>query len=243
MNELRNIAFDSISELNLKRSFLHCLKDTVKSSDLVFYIDDIFIGTDSWEKQFEFLKDEFMPQLLWACLSLSFAKIWIEVQKMLALREIHEIQERVSLKSEHIQKILKWSTSQNVTEVHSFLRTVITTQKWVKEFAEHAHSLQHLTEKMSWRWEKVEQLSFNLMQNLCATAAKLYEWDLTLEVKMYVNASKFVCEEYICQLQKRVYVLIFYDSFTFTATERQYDTLKWELRAMVVFVTKHCHML
>lgn len=91
MNELRNIAFDSISELNLKRSFLHCLKDTVKSPDLAFYIDDIFIGTDSWEKQFDFLKDEFMPRLLWARLSLSFAKIRIGVRKMLALGEIHEI--------------------------------------------------------------------------------------------------------------------------------------------------------
>lgn len=147
------------------------------------------------------------------------------------------------MKPERIQKILEWPTPQDVTGVRSFLGTVITTRKWVKGFAEHAHPLQRLTGKVPWRWGEVEQLSFNLMRNLCATAAKLHGWDPALGVEMYVDASKFACGGYICQLQKGVYVPIFYDSFTFTATERQYDTLKRELRAMVVFATKHRHML
>lgn len=242
MNELGNIAFGAIPEPNPERSFLHN-EDPEGLHDLAFYIDDIFPAHATWQEHYLFLRDHLLPRLLWARLPLSFGKIKIGLKKMLALGEVHEAGGKISIKPERIRLIMEWPIPSTPTDIRSFLGTVITTRAGVKGFAEIARPMQRLTGKVDWRWEEAEQLSFDLLRNLCARAVMRYGWNPALPVEVFADASKFAAGCHISQRQNGVNRPILYDSFAFTTTEQRYDTYKRELRAICKFTSKHQHML
>ncbi|PPJ53210.1 hypothetical protein CBER1_11916 [Cercospora berteroae] len=244
MNELGNIAFGPLKGNPPEPSFLHNTQGPENPPDMTFYIDDMFCGHSSWGKQWAFIRDHLLPRLRWAKLKLSFDKVKIGVSEMLALGEIHHIGGKISPKPQRVQKILDWPTPQTQTDVRSFMGSILMCRQWIKNFAEIARPLTRLqSNKVEWRWEGAEELAFTLLKNKAATTILLHGWDPALPIEMYVDASKFAAGCYIRQKQNGVYVPLLYDSFTFTPTERNYDTYKRELKAMVVFCEKHGHML
>ena len=58
-----NIAMKLILKLMSESSLLHEEKSH-ESAELTFYINDIFLAYDSFEKQYSFLKDHFLLRML-----------------------------------------------------------------------------------------------------------------------------------------------------------------------------------
>lgn len=61
--KIMNIVIKSISELKSELSLLYETK-LHESNELIFYIDDIFIVHDFYEKQFVFFKNHFLSRIL-----------------------------------------------------------------------------------------------------------------------------------------------------------------------------------
>lgn len=242
MTEMMNIALGPIPEPFPEPSLLHSVdKDTLPP--VAFYVDDGFVAHRTYEEQYAFLETHLLPRLLWANLRISFKKLFLFVARVQALGEDHEIGGRVSLKPSRIEKIIDWPVPQTQTEVRSFLGTVQTTRRWVKGFAEIARPLQRLCGKVEWRWEEAEELSFNLLRHVCASKAAMFGWDPKLPVNLYSDASGFAAGCFISQVQDGEERPLYYDSFVFLPAERNYDTYKRELRAIVGFCTKFRHFL
>ena len=56
----------------------------------VFYIDDIFSGCKTFEEGYEYLENHLLPRLLWSCLKLSFKKLKLFMDRILALGIVHK---------------------------------------------------------------------------------------------------------------------------------------------------------
>lgn len=141
MNELGNIAFGHIPSPFAERSFLHNAQGPEHPTDMTFYIDNMFVAHSSWSEQWTFIRDHLLLRLLWAGLKLSFEKIKIGLDQIVALRELHLSSGRKAPKPKRIQKLLDWPQPQNQTDVRSFLGTAITVRQWIKNYAELARPL------------------------------------------------------------------------------------------------------
>lgn len=211
--------------------------------NIAFYIDDILGAHDEWGKQFVFLRDHFFPRMLWSQLKLSFSKLFIGMTRVKALGEMHEIGGRVRIKPATAEKIKNWPRPQEFSGVREFLGTCQSTRKWTEGYTEMARPLTRLTGNVDWVWNESEELSFQLMRKLCAISATLFSWNPQLAIQMFSDASGFGGGCYIRQLQNGEWRLIVYDSFTFNKSERNYDTYRRELRAIVYFGQKFAHMM
>jgi hypothetical protein len=241
-NEMMHIAFGPIPEPNLEPSLFYNKKQK-DAVCMAFYIDDMFIAHASFEEQFEFLANHLFPRLAWARLRLAFQKLVLFSSKITALGKIHEIDGRVSLKPANIAKILDWPHPPDVARLRSFLGVVQTARRWIKGYAEIARPLTRLTGKVDWRWEESEKLAIIVIQNKVAAAFSMFGWDPQLPVYMYTDASQYAAGCFISQRQGKEERPLWYDSHTFTSTERNYSAYKTELFAMVFFAGKFRHYL
>lgn len=243
MNELGNILFGDIPPPNASPSLLSTL-DKNRLQDLGFYIDDTFMAHESWDKHWRCIRDHYLPRLEWGMVKLSFGKIKIGMAKIIALGEVHEVGGRINIKPDRVKLLLGWPLPTETTDIRSFLGTAATTRRWVKNYSEVGRPLSRLTgSKVPFSWGEAEQVSFDLLRNLCATAGSRHGWIPHLPCNMYTDASKFAMGCYLSQHVDNVEYPLFYDSMLFTQSEQNYDTYKRELKAIVTFVKKHGHYL
>ena len=241
-NELMNIVLRLIPTPQPEPSLLHG-RTTKESTSLAFYMDDIFGAFKTHQEQYIFLRDHFFPRMVWSRLKLMLSKVKIGMTKIFALGEEHEIGGRVRLKPDKIEKILTWPVPQDQTAVRAFLGTIQSTRRWVLGFTELTRPLTRLTGKVEWRWSESEELAFQILRRVCATKAAMFGWDPALPVDLYSDASNFAAGCYISQIQDGEARPLVYDSFTLLPAERNYDTYRRELVAIVKFTKKYSHML
>lgn len=241
MNELGNIALGEIPPPQPERSLIAPERDRLQ--DMTFYQDDMYAAHSSWRQHMAFLVEDFFPRMLWAMLRLSFSKMMIGMDKLVALGEMHEVGGKMTVRPERVRRILEWPVPGCQGDVRSFLGTVATTRRWVKNFGEISRPLTRLTGKVEWRWDKAEEASFGLLRIQCSIAGSRFGLIHTLPVDVFVDASGYSMGCFIAQWVDKEMRPLFYDSQMFTPAERNYDTYKKELKAIVTFVKKHGYML
>ena len=245
MTELMNIAFGQIPPPDAERSLL-TLSDP---PPLAFYLDDIFGGYPNFEAQYAFLRDHFLPRIAWARLRLSFSKLSLFQESIVALGIEHYTLGRLKIREERVGKIMNWPTPKDTTEVRRFLGALGIVKRWVKNFAELARPLQRLTGNVEFEWSRCAQLSFDLLKIKGASQSLLHGIDWDRELHMYTDASKFGAGCVVTQFQTAaeadtlVEVPILHDAFTFSKPERNYGTYKRELCAIIRFCQKYSYML
>lgn len=239
--ELMNIILGPIPSPNPEPSLMHS-KHHGKPADACFYIDDIFGGHASIEEEYDFLKDHLLPRILWSMMKISLKKLKLGMTQIKALGQIHRIGGVLNIKQEAIDIIQNWPTPQDQSNVRSFMGTILPTRKWVKGFGEIARPLNRLQGKVEWRWTESEELAFQVLKKLCSNVMNMFGIDPELPVDAYTDASKYGAGLYICQLQEGEMRPILYDSIAFNSTQRNYDTYKRELFAIVMFTDKYEHI-
>ena len=239
MNELMNIAFGPIPAPQPEPS----LFNLTDPPPLKFYLDDIFGGFASPEAAVEYLEQHLLPRLDWARVKISFKKLRLLQTEIIALGVEHLTQGRLRIRSARIDKILSWPKPSNQKEVRSFVGMLGITRRWVRNFAEIARPLQRLCGKVEFKWGPSEQLSFELLKQMCAANALMHgiEWDR--EVHLYSDASGFAGGLAVTQEHEQGEVPILYDSYAFSKTERSYGTYKRELCVIMHFCKKYSYML
>jgi hypothetical protein len=107
ITELMNIILGPILDPDPELSLLH-LDSPQELAPLSFYMDDIFGGFTSIDSMISFLRDHFLPRILWAGLRLSFKKLKIGFDKITVLGITHRIGAEVQILEERTRKIAEW---------------------------------------------------------------------------------------------------------------------------------------
>ena len=253
MTELTYRDFDSLFFFIKKFSLLHS-NDSASLSMFTFYMNDFFDDFVNFEKQYVFLKEHFLSRIEWARLLLSFKKLQLFAEEIRALSVIHFVDDFVRILKERIVKIVRWSMLKNQFDVRDFLDIVNIIRRWVKNFTELIKSLTRLIDKVEWRWQKSEQLFFEMLRIKCVIRSSMHDINLCLMIHFYIDVSDFAAELTIIQFQsvdtvnitvinnKTIEISIFYDSFALSSIRRKYPIYKRELYDIVTFVTKYDYL-
>ena len=247
--KLMNLVLEFISSSNSESSLLHFIIDIFSSlSSCTVYIDNIFSEHSLLEKQYIFFRDHFFLWIEWVKLRLFFQKLWLFVKNVQALEITHKTERSIKIVRNQIQKIIYFSKSKNQTDVWFFMNVTNITQQWVKNFREIAQFLNHLLDKMNWRWKESEILFFELLKIKYSTAVIIHDINWSLSFHLYTDTFKYKAELDVMQFQiqsskKSVEILILFDFFMFTTTKHKYLIYKWELCIMIHFCFKYDYML
>jgi hypothetical protein len=261
MNELMFIAFGYIPPLpdgtGEEPSLLAALGLDM-ARPLMFYMDDLFNGGMDAERGIEFLRDHFLPRAEWSMMRLSFKKLRLFQEEIEALGIIHRIHGVIKHKESRTVKIKSFPVPLDPTGIKSFLGTVGITRAWVANFAEIARPLNRLLAKDEpFDWGIQQQASFDILREKCSAAVDAYGIDYTKPIRLYSDASGYAGGCCITQMRenpnppetepkkgrkKLMEVPILFDSFAFSAQQRNYSTYKRELCAIVEFVRKYRHL-
>lgn len=244
--------FKILSSSMKKFSLLH-FKSSNTLSSLTFYINDFFEKFENFEKQYQFLQHHFLSRIEWAKLKLSFKKLKLFEKSIKALEIIHTIDEFIQVLKDKIEKIVAWEALRDQTEVRFFLEVVSFIRRWVKNFAKLAKSLSCLTDKISWKWESIKQLSFDILQIKCAIKISMHEMNLKLFIHFYIDVLNWATSLVITQFQNVTLVnlsksnslmkiFIIYDSFSWSLSQWNYLTYKKKLCVIVIFIKKYDYL-
>lgn len=113
--------------------------------------------------------------------------------------------------------------------------------------------MSRLTDKISWKWELIKQLSFNILQIKCVIRVSMHEMNLKLFIHFYTDVLNWAMSLVITQFQNVTLVnlsksnslmkiLIIYDSFSWSFSQQNYLTYKKKLCAIVIFVKKYDYL-
>ncbi|KAI0991863.1 hypothetical protein K3495_g16324, partial [Podosphaera aphanis] len=253
LTQCMNIALGALPKLpnNLKAddgsdgsesSLLH--HKEIDNEDLKFYMDDIFGAYPSFQAGFSHLQFRLLPRIAWAKFRLSFKKLRLFMDEIDALGVIHKTGGTSVVKYDRAAKIKQWPIPKDVTDVKSFVASVMITKPWVKNFSEICNPLNHLMRhNTTWAWGVVQQAAFDTLKMECATELVRHGIIANVPIALYTDASKYAIGCVITQFQEGAEVPILYDSNILTKAEKNYGTYKRELLGIVTFAKKYDYLL
>lgn len=110
-----------------------------------------------------------------------------------------------------------------------------------------------LTDKISWKWKSIKQLSFDILQIKCVIRISMHEMNLKLFIHFYIDVSNWAASLVITQFQNAtlmnsrksnflIKIFIIYDSFLWSFSQRNYFTYKKKLCVIIIFVKKYDYL-
>ena len=197
------------------------------------YIDDVLVHSSSMELHQSHLQQVFNC-LAKAGLTLRGSKCNLGLDKVQYLGHVFS-KDGMAPDTNKIAVVQKWPTPTDVTEVRQFLGLASYYRRYVKNFADIAAPLHHLTQKaVDFNWEENCQHSFQVLKDALTQAPVLgypcFKKGFTLQTDASAVGIGAVLEQ-----EGHV---IAYASRSLTTPERQYSVIERECLA-VVFAVKH----
>ncbi|POS82252.1 hypothetical protein EPUL_005966, partial [Erysiphe pulchra] len=190
-----------------------------------FYMDNIFAAFSDFDEAFVWLRGSFFPRVAWGRFKLSFKKVFLFMESIVALGVQHFAGGALKAKPARAEKIRSWPVPTNVEKVRAFLASIQITKPWIKSFSEISRPLTRL---------------------LCSSSTERYGYDPEKTASMYTDASKYGTGCVIIQYHDVKGVLTerptLYDSTLLNKTQRNYGTYKRELLAIVTYAKKYSYM-
>ena len=207
------------------------------------YVDDIFMGGATFEyHQWPFFKNHLLPRLLFARARVTFGKVALGMDEVLALGWTHQIHGIIKVKESRAAKLREFPVPMDASGVRAFLGSLGPCRRWIKNVAEIARPLNRLTGDVDWRWGPAEAASFSLLRQLAADAVELHGRNPNRPSYLYSDASAYAAGCVITQHNDDgVEVPLLYDGFTFTKCQQNYGTYKRELCAIQEFCRRYAH--
>lgn len=206
------------------------------------YLDDLIIYSKTFEEHiqhleiiFEIIKKSGLRLNMSKC---QFVKMFLEYLGHIVSRD------GVSPCPKKIQAIVEFPAPTNVKEVQSFLGGANYYRKYVRAFAEKAHSLTQLTRKdAKWKWGDEEQRAFDSIKNSLISQPILRYPDFGRDFLVHTDASSFGIGAVLCQMQDPSHsgndqeVVIAYSSKHLIDRELKWSTTEKEAYAIIHAVT------
>jgi transposase InsO family protein len=176
------------------------LKTVLFQSALV-YLDDIIVFSKSIDDHIEHLATVFRL--------LAFAGLKLKLNKCEFFKNTidflgHVVSPQgISPNEKKVISIKKYPVPKNVKEVSSFLGLASYYRKFIRAFAEKAHSLTKLTRKnVAWEWGNEQQKAFDGIKDCLVTNPILRYPDFTREFIIYTDASGYGIGAVLAQMQR-----------------------------------------
>src|SRR5437868_1229306 len=199
---------------------------------VIVYLDDILIYSKTKEehlKHVHIILETLRKHQLYAKLAkCEFIKQRVEYTG-------HFISEQgITVDSRKIDTIRNWPTPTNISELRSFLGLASYYRKFVKGFSAIASPLTALLHKdQSYKWENLEEKSFNELKNFLTTAPILLLPDPTKQFTVTTDATDFAIGAILSQDQGKEQQPVAYESRKLTSAEQNYPIHEKELLAIV----------
>ncbi|KAI1005394.1 hypothetical protein K3495_g2823 [Podosphaera aphanis] len=139
-----------------------------------FYMDDLFTGNRTPDDTYHFLENRLLPRIAWGMLKLSFKKVKVFMKEIEACGTLHKAGGIIVIKHKRADKINNFPLPTSQHGVMSFLATVGVTRNWGNIFGEIARPLQRLTGNVPFQWGPTEQVSFDMLRELCSAATEMH---------------------------------------------------------------------
>ena len=175
------------------------LKPVLYETALV-YLDDIIVFSKTIDEHIDSLEQVF-KLLASAGLKLKLKKCEFLKNKINFLGHIVS-SEGVMPDDKKINSILEYPVPKNVKELLSFIGLASYYRKFIRAFAEKAHSLTKLTRKNEkWEWGNEQDHAFNCIRTALTSQPILKYPDFTREFIIYTDASGFGIGAVLAQIQ------------------------------------------
>ena len=204
-------------------------------SECLVYMDDIIILGRSFLEHLGNLQ-EVLQRLRDAGLKLKPSKCAFFRQSVKYLGHVIS-REGISVDQEKVTKVATWPTPTSTQEVQRFLGFAGYYRRFIRDFAEIAKPLHHITEKATpFRWSTESQLAFETLRKELITAPLLAHPDFTQKFILDTDASDTGLGAVLSQLDKEGQErVVAYGSRILSKAERKYCVTRRELLAVVTF--------
>ena len=150
---------------------------------------------------------------------------------------------KISLKPEHVEAVLKWPTPTSAKQVEKFLGLANYHRTFMKDYATVAVPLYRVTGKNQFQWGPAQQQAFVKVKELLTTAPVLAMPTLDDEFILDTDASGDAIGAELIQLQEGEERVIAYGSMSLAPEQRRYCVTRLELLALVRFTRQYRHYL
>jgi len=196
------------------------------------YLDDIIIFAASFEEQLRRL-ESVLQRLRWAKLKLKPSKCKLLQRKVEFLG--HVISEAgVEMQTSKIDAVVQWPRPRNTHELRSYMGLCSYYRRFIAGFADTAAPLHALTGKgVQFQWGPEQEAAFIELKEKLTTAPVLGMPENTGQYILDSDASDVGLGAVLSQIQDGEERVIAYASRTLQRPERNYETTKKELLAVV----------
>ena len=204
------------------------------------YLDDIICFSDSFQGHLEAL-GTILDRLHAAGLKLQPKKCEYFQHRVHYLGHVIS-GSGIEVEPEKTRVIDQWPQPTNASEVRSFIGTASFYRRFIKDFAEIARPLHHLTRKdIPFIWDETCTLSFQRLKKALVTAPVLSYPASTGQYYLDTDASKHSISGILSQLQDGEERVIAYFSRVMTPEEQRYCVTRRELLAVIESLRHYHH--
>jgi len=196
------------------------------------YLDDIIIMAATFEEQLCRL-EAVLQRLRWAKLKLKPSKCKLLQRKVEFLGHVISA-EGVEMQTSKIEAVTEWPRPRSTHDVRSYMGLCGYYRRFIAGFADIAAPLHALTGKgVRFHWGPEQELAFNTLKEKLTTAPVLGMPDNEGQYILDTDASDVGLGAILSQVQNNEERVIAYASRTLQRPERNYETTKKELLAVV----------
>lgn len=224
-----------------QRFVFQVFSEIIRSGDVIIYMDDILIATDTVERHFEVLK-RVLDLMHENCLQIQPSKcVFFKARLEFIGYEISV--EGVSPSKRHTDAISNYPVPKTVHDVHRFLGLAGFFRRFICNFSLIAKPLSDLIKKDTvFKFQSAELTAFQTLQTKLASAPVLKIYDHNLDTELHTDASKIGFGAILLQRQTSgdLHPVSFFSKRSTEAESRKHS---FELEALaVIYAIKRFHV-
>jgi len=219
------------------------LRDMINEGKIAAFVDDVLVGTEMEEGHNEVV-DEVLRRLEENDLYVKPEKCVWKARKVPFLGVVME-KEKVEIKKDKVEGVLKWPTLQCVRDVRKFLGLANYYRHFVKNFAKVALPMNRLTRKdEKWKWGEEQQATFEQLKSVFTTRPVLATPELDKEFRVEADALNFATGGVLSvKYNDDLWRPVAFISKALNETERNYEIHDKEILGVIRYLEVWRHFL
>jgi hypothetical protein len=226
--------------INSPSTFVRCVMNIFRDllyKNLVTYMDDILLYTETYEDHIKLLKEVF-HRLERAGLKLKLNKCKFARKSVRYLGFILS-ENGIQPDPDKLKVVENYPVPKTATEIKSFTGLTSYYRRLIPNYSVYAKPLTQLIRKNAkFVWTEAQQKGFEALKNALISAPVVSFPDYKQPFIVYTDASKISLSAILCQIQNGEEKVIAYTARQLKPAETKYHIIRLELAAIVMALTK-----
>jgi hypothetical protein len=226
--------------INSPSTFVRCVMNIFRDllyKNLVTYMDDILLYTETYEDHIKLLKEVF-HRLEKAGLKLKLNKCKFARKSVRYLGFILS-EKGIQPDPDKLKVVENYPVPKTATEIKSFTGLTSYYRRLIPNYSVYAKPLTQLIRKNAkFVWTEAQQKGFEALKNALISAPVVSFPDYNKPFIVYTDASKISLSAILCQIQDGEEKVIAYAARQLKPAETKYHIIRLELAAIVMALTK-----